>query len=154
MTRSLSKKGRVIVTDTDDMRAARRRRGSKNMQTTDYEKFRQWTNSKRLYTVDHEHLDGSDLPIVSKPVWTLTHYNADGSASASIATLETSPDGCSGRLTTHDLPGTVIVAITAVVSPTSVASKTFAICVEKHPPITSRSPTFTIRQARNGSIHH
>jgi hypothetical protein len=122
--------------------------------TTEHEQFRQWVNSKKVYTVDHEHLDGSDLPIVSKPTWTLAHYNADGSPSASIATLETSPDSCSGRLTTHDLPGVVIVTISAPVSSTSVASKTFAIRVEKHPMITARSPTFTVRQVRNGSIHH
>jgi hypothetical protein len=109
-------------------------------------------NTKKLYTVDHEHIDGSDLPIVTKPTWTLQHFNADGSPSQAIGVFETSPDGCSARFTAEHL-GTVEVTISAVASPTAVASKTFRINILPHP-IATRSATLKVTQSRNGSIHH
>jgi hypothetical protein len=119
---------------------------------TEHEEFRQWVNSRKVYTVDHEHLDGSDLPIVSKPTWTLAHYNADGSPSASIGLFETSPDRHTGRFTAERL-GTVTVTIVASASPTAVASTTFKINVLPHPPIVGARSTLKVRQLRNGPIH-
>ena len=52
--------------------------------------FTQWTNSKRLYHLDLESVDGSDFPH-SKPTWTLAQFNADGSP-GQVGTLETPPD--------------------------------------------------------------
>jgi hypothetical protein len=57
----------------------------------------------------------------------------------------------SGRLTTH-MPGIVTITVTAVISPTAVATKTFQIAVKEHPPVSARSPAFTISQHRNSPI--
>jgi hypothetical protein len=117
----------------------------------EHQEFLQPINTKRIYNVDHH--DGSVLPVVSKPIWTLVHYNADGSPSQSIGTLETSPDGGTGRLTTGHLPGTIEITVSASVSPTAVATKTFKINVAAHQPVTTRSPTFRVSQHRNGPTH-
>jgi hypothetical protein len=58
--------------------------------TAEHQEFVQPTNTKRIYHIDHH--NGSDLPVISKPSWTMAHYNADGSLSQCIGTLETSPD--------------------------------------------------------------
>ena len=113
--------------------------------------FTQWTNSKRLYHLDLESVDGSDFPH-SKPTWTLAQFNADGSP-GQVGTLETPPDLHMGRITTGPLPGKIVVTVTAVMSPTAVASQTFTINVEAHPQVAGRSPSFRISQHRNGPIH-
>src|SRR6478736_489232 len=91
--------------------------------------FIQWVNSKRVYHLDLESLDGSDFPVITKPVWTLTHQNADGSPSPCIGMLETPPDCHMGRITAGPDPGTITVTVTAVISPTAVATQTFKINV-------------------------
>jgi hypothetical protein len=91
--------------------------------------------------------------VVSKPIWTVTHFAADGSQTQSIGTLETSPDGETGRITTGHLPGSIEITVTASVSPTAVAVKTFKVKVAAHPPVTSRSPSFRVSQHRNGPTH-
>ena len=120
--------------------------------TTEPDEFTQWIDSKKLYHVDHLRLDGTDLPLVSKPTWSLQHFNADGSPSQAIGTLHTSPDCFTARFSAEHL-GTVTVTISAVVSPTMVASKTFKITVAPHPPVTTRAPTFKVTQHRNGPVH-
>jgi hypothetical protein len=116
--------------------------------------FIQWVNSKRVHHLDLESLDGSDFPVITKPVWTLTHQNADGSPSPCIGVLETPPDCHMGRITAGPDPGTITVTVTAVISPTAVATQTFKINVMAHPPVPGRSPTFRISQHRNGPMHH
>jgi hypothetical protein len=116
------------------------------------EEFVQWVNSKRVYHLEYVHLDGSDLPVVSKPTWSLAHQNADGSLSQGIGILETSPDGCTARFTAEQL-GTVTITVSAVVGPTAIATQTFTISVLPHPPLTARSPTLRISQHRNGPTH-
>jgi len=96
--------------------------------------FRQWTNSKRLYHLDLEAVDGSDFPH-SKPTWTLAQFNADGSP-GQVGTLETPPDLHMGRITTGPLPGKIVVTD-----------------VEAHPQVAGRSPTFRVSQHRNGPTH-
>lgn len=120
----------------------------------DHEEFVQWTNSKRIYHIDHLHLDGSHLPVVSKPTWTMEYKNEDPNVSQGLGTIETSPDGTSARITTHDQPGTITITVSASVSPTAFASKVFTIAVKRHLAVTTRAPTFTVTQSRNGSIHH
>ena len=71
--------------------------------------FTQWTNSKRLYHLDLESVDGSDFPH-SKPTWTLAQFNADGSP-GQVGTLETPPDLHMGRITTGPLPGKIVVTV-------------------------------------------
>jgi hypothetical protein len=115
--------------------------------------FIQWINTKRIYHLDLEALDGTDFPLISKPVWTLTHQNADGSPAQCIGTLETPPDAHMGRISTGHLPGTITVTVSAAISPTAVASQTFVINVAAHPLVPGRSPTFKISQLRNGPIH-
>ena len=119
---------------------------------TTHERFTQFLDTKKIYNLDHLHLDGSVLPLISKPVWSLAHSNADGSPALSIATLETSPDGQSARITAEML-GTVEVTVTAAVSPTAVATKTFHINIAVHPPVTAGAPTFTISQHRDRPIN-
>ena len=120
--------------------------------TTEPEQFVQHLHTKKVYHVDHLHIDGSDLPTTAQPQWSLTHQGADGNPTASIATLETSVDGFSGRLTTHHLPGIVTLTVSAPVGPTSMASKVFEVSVEAHPAVTTPSPTFHITQTRNSPI--
>ena len=119
--------------------------------TTEPEQFVQHLHTKKVYHVDHLHIDGSDLPTTAQPQWSLTHQGADGNPTASIATLETSVDGFSGRLTTH-MPGTVTISITAPVGPTAVATKVFQIAVKAHPAVTASAPTFRVTQNRNSPI--
>ena|SRR6478672_2754469 len=95
--------------------------------------FIQWVNSKRVYHLDLESLDGSDFPVITKPVWTLTHQNADGSPSPCIGVLETPPDCHMGRITAGPDPGTITVTVTAVISPTAVATQTFKITKPRWP---------------------
>jgi hypothetical protein len=42
----------------------------------------------------------------------------------------------------------------ALVAPTAVATKEFAIAVKRHAPVTDRTPTLTVTQGRNGPINH
>ncbi len=123
------------------------------MTTEPPEEFTQWLNTKKIYLVDFEHLDGSHLSVISKPTWSMVHKHADGSPAQAIGVLETSPDGCTGRITTEHLAGSIEVTVIAPVSPSAVASRTFTINVLAHPPVTARSPTFRISQHRNGPIH-
>jgi hypothetical protein len=111
--------------------------------------FVQWVNSKRIYHADHESIDGSDFPLTSKPVWTLTQTMADGSP-GQVGTLETSPDGHTARLTTGPLPGTITATVTAVGETMAVATTTFIVNVAKHPPITG---SLKVSQHRNGPTH-
>ena len=112
-----------------------------------------WVGSDRQF--DIEIIDGTHLPMacflprqpvggrkeplkdearqLSKLSWSLTHYNADGSPSAGIATIEVSADGVSGLLTTHDLPGSIVIAVSAEVSPTVDMTTRFKINVTPHP---------------------
>ncbi|SIO49360.1 hypothetical protein SAMN05443247_06428 [Bradyrhizobium erythrophlei] len=116
--------------------------------------FVQWVNSKRVYHLDLEALDGSDFPLVSKPTWTLTHHDAAGlPAPHGIGVLETPPDCHAGRITTGPTPGTITVTVSAVISATAVATQTFTINVAAHPLVPGRSPTFWISQHRNGPMH-
>jgi hypothetical protein len=119
--------------------------------TTEHEQFVQHLHTRKVYHADHLHIDGSDLPTTAQPQWSLTHQGADGNPTASIATLETSVDGFSGRLTTH-MPGIVTISIIAPVSPTAVAIKTFTVNVMAHPPVTATAPTFQVSQHRNSPI--
>jgi|ERR1700687_158042 len=123
--------------------------------TNEVEQFTQWVGSKKLYHLDHvHHLDGSDLPVIAKPTWTLTHHDAAGlPAPHGIGVLETSPDAHTGRITTGPTPGSITVTVTAVVSPTVVASNTFKINVAAHPALTARAPTLRISQHRDGPTH-
>jgi hypothetical protein len=114
--------------------------------------FTQWVNTKRVYHLDLESLDGTDFPH-SKPVWAFTHKNADGSPAQAIATVETPPDAHMARITTGHLPGSIEVTVTAVISPTAVATQTFTVNVAAHPTVPGRSPPFRISQHRNGPIH-
>lgn len=116
--------------------------------------FTQWVNTKRIYHIDLEHLDGSDLPVISKPIWSVTHANADGSPAQSIGVIETSPDCHTARITTGPLPGSITVTVSAVASPTAIATQTFTINVAAHPHVARPSPTLRVSQHRNGSIHH
>jgi hypothetical protein len=121
--------------------------------TTEPEQFVQHLHTKKVYHVDHLHIDGSDLLTTAQPQWSMTHLDAAGNPTASIATLETSVDGFSARLTAHNMVGVVTITVTAPVGPTAMAIKTFQIAVVEHPPVTARSPTFKISQHRNEPIH-
>jgi hypothetical protein len=121
--------------------------------------FTQWLHTKKVYHIDLEYPDlenpdgsGGDAPLISKPVWTFAHENADGSPAQRIGTIETSPDCHSARITA-EMPGTITITVTALASPTAAATQTFKIRVENHPPVPGRSVSFRISQHRNGPIH-
>jgi hypothetical protein len=120
--------------------------------TTESEQFVQHLHTKKVYHVDHLHIDGSDLPTTAQPQWSMTHLDAAGNPTASIATLETSVDGFSARLTTQHMVGIVTITVTAPVGPTSVATKVFEVAVKAHPPVTATAPTFQVSQHRNSPI--
>jgi len=116
------------------------------------EEFTQHVGAKRIYHVDHAHLDGSDLPVVTKPTWSLVQQYPDGSAGA-IGAIETSPDGFIARFTAEHA-GTVTVTVAAEVAPRTTATKTFTIRVLPQPPVAAGSSTLQVSQHRNGPIHH
>jgi hypothetical protein len=120
--------------------------------TTEPEQFVQHLHTRKVYHVDHLHVDGSDLPTTAPPQWSMAHIDAAGNPTASIATLETSVDGFSARLTTHHMVGTVTITVSAPVSSTAMAHKTFEVAVEAHPAVTATSPTFHVSQHRNSVI--
>jgi hypothetical protein len=115
----------------------------------------QWTSTSRTYHVDHlDSEDGSHLPMISKPQWTMEHRPEDPNVSQGLGTLELSTDGTSARLKIGDQPGQIKITVSAHASPNAFASKTFTVNVKRHEPVTSRAPTLTVTQSRNGSIHH
>ena len=115
--------------------------------------FIQLVGSRRLYHLDVEHRDGNDLPLATKPTWELTHLDAAGQPSPhKLATLETSVDCRTGRIITGALPGTIVVTVSANVLPTSHASTTFKIQVNRHPE-TPKFLKFKITPHRDGPLH-
>jgi len=125
--------------------------------TTEHEEFLQHTETRKVYEIACLHIDGSDLPITSVPTWVMTHENEDSNPALSgfsLATMETSPDGLTARITTGNMPGIVMVTVTAVVAATSGASKSFKIRVARHPQVAARAPTLRVSQHRNRHINH
>jgi hypothetical protein len=114
--------------------------------------FTQFLSTKKVYHIDLENLDGVDAPLISKPVWTFAHENADGSPAQRIGTIEMSPDCHTVRFTAETV-GTVTATVTALASPTAAATQTFKIKVDSHPPVPAHSVSFRISQHRNGPIH-
>jgi hypothetical protein len=118
------------------------------------EEFIQWTGTTRTYHADHLDSDGSHLPTISKPAWSVEHSPKDPNVSQGLGTLELSNDGTSARLKTSDQPGQIKITVSALVSPTAFASKSFIVNVKRHEPVKASVPTFTVTQSRNGSISH
>jgi hypothetical protein len=116
----------------------------------EYEQFEQTVGSRRTYFVDHIDLAGNDLHVVSKPTWTVAQYNVDGSPSAGIAAVETSPDCQTCRISAERL-GRVELTVSAVASSTAVVSTTFVVTVKPHH---FAGGSLRVTQHRNGSIHH
>jgi hypothetical protein len=117
--------------------------------------FLQWINSRKVYEINCEHMDGSDFPVTSIPTWTMTHQNDDPSpalAGFSLASIETSQDGHTARITTGNMSGVITITVTAMVAATSTASKSFQIRVARHPQ--GATPSFRISQHRNRHINH
>jgi hypothetical protein len=121
------------------------------------EEFLQFVDSRKVYEINCGHIDGGDLPLTSTPTWAMTHQNEDSSPALSgfsLASLETSQDGHTARITTANMPGVVTVTVTARVAATSVASKSFRIRVARHPQVTAHAPFLRISQHRNRQINH
>jgi hypothetical protein len=131
--------------------------------TEELSEFTQWLNTKKVYHIDLLYPDienqdgtgvvgGGDAPLISKPVWTFAHENPDGSAAQRIGTIELSPDCHSARITA-EAPGTIMITVMALASPTAAATQTFKIRVENHQPVQGRSMSLRVSQHRNGPIH-
>jgi hypothetical protein len=118
---------------------------------SEYE-FAQVVGSRRLYHVDLEHIDGIELPLISKPTWSLTYFHPDGSPAPSLATLETSADSRTGRIIAGNQPGVIVVTVSANVSAISHASTTFKILVKPHP-ATPSLLKFKIASHRDAPLH-
>ena len=116
--------------------------------------FIQWTGTTRTYHADHFGSDGSHLPIISKPEWSMEHSPEDSNFRQTLATMETSTDGTSAKFKTGDHPGRITVKVTAMASTTAFLSKVFVVHVKRHQPVTAGAPTFTVTQGRNSSINH
>ena len=119
--------------------------------------FVQWINSRKVYEINCEHMDGSDLPVTSIPTWTMTHQNEDPSPALSgfsLAQMETSQDGHTARITTGNMPGIITITVTGMVGATSAASKSFKILVARHPQLERAAPSFRVSQHRNRHINH
>jgi hypothetical protein len=116
------------------------------------EEFTQWTGTTRTYHADHLGSDGSHLPIISKPEWSIEHSPEDSNVRQVLGTIELSTDATSARIKTGDQPGVITVTVRAQASPTAFASKEFTIAVRRYAPVTTSA--FTITQSRNGSINH
>jgi len=128
--------------------------GSQDGATTE---FVQWINTRKVYEIHCEHVDGSDLPVTSTPTWTMAHENEDASPALSgfsLATIETSQDGHTARITTGNMPGVITITVTGMVGATSAASKSFKIRVARHPQLEHTAPSFRISQHRNRHINH
>jgi hypothetical protein len=119
--------------------------------TEDFE-FVQLVGSRKLYHLDVEHLDGTELPLATKPTWALTHFHPDGSPAPILGTLETSVDSRTGRIITGNQPGIIVITVNANVSPTAHASTTFKIQVKAHP-LTTSLLKFKIASHRDAPIH-
>jgi hypothetical protein len=114
--------------------------------------FVQLVGSRRLYHLDVEHLDGTELPLGGKPTWALTYFHPDGSPAPSLATLETSVDSRTGRIITGNQPGIIVIRVNANVSPAAHASTTFKIQVKPRP-ATPSLLKFKIASHRDAPIH-
>jgi hypothetical protein len=112
--------------------------------------FTQLTNSVKAYSLEHLHLDGTDLPVTSKPVWTVTHAGLDGATTC--GTLETSVDAHTGRFRAGASPGSVKITVVASASPSAVVMTEFAIEVRAHPQIAASSK-FTVTQGPDRPLH-
>ena len=84
--------------------------------------FRQFINSRAVYQLDIE-----SHPVAAKPVWTLTHARDGSPVSHGIATLETSTDGMSARITAHEWHGSLTVKVVVGVHPRTTISEGFGI---------------------------
>jgi hypothetical protein len=98
--------------------------------------FKQFVNSKRVY-----HLDLESHPIAVKPTWSLTHARDGSPVPHGIAAIETSTDGLTARLVTHDWPGLVKATVTIGVHPRTTIVESFQIEIE---PIPNLSPQLKI----------
>jgi hypothetical protein len=114
--------------------------------------FSQIVGSRRLYSADVEHLDGLELPLGTRPIWTLTHLHPDGSPAPTLAVIETSVNCRTCRLIAGSQPGTVIVEVSANVSPTAHASTRFKVSIQPHPQ-TPAHLKFKITPSRDAPIH-
>jgi hypothetical protein len=92
------------------------------------ETFRQFVNSKRVYQID---LDSH--PIDVKPIWSLTHARDGSPVPHSIAAIETSGDGLSARLVTHDWAGSIRATITFGIHPRTTVTESFQVEIEPVP---------------------
>jgi hypothetical protein len=84
--------------------------------------FRQFVNSKRVY-----HLDIDSHPLAARPTWAITHSRDGPPVPYGIAAVETSTDGMSVRLTTHEWAGSVTITATVGVHPRTTASESFQV---------------------------
>jgi hypothetical protein len=90
--------------------------------------FRQFVNSRAVYQLDID-----SHPVAAKPVWTLTHARDGSPVSHGIATLETSADGLSARLVTHEWPGLIKATIVLGIHPRTTVTENFEVQIEPVP---------------------
>jgi hypothetical protein len=111
--------------------------------------FSQLLHSTKTYTIDHLDVAGGDLPVTSKPVWSIAHAGLDGTTSC--GTLETSVNGHSAKFHAQAL-GSVKITVVASASPSANVTSEFTIEVLAHPPVRAGSQ-FTITQGPDRPLH-
>jgi len=92
--------------------------------------FRVFTNSRRVFE-----LNCDSHPIAVKPQWTVTHARDGHPVGHGIAAIETSVDGMSARLTSHDWTGLLTVTVTLGIHPRTTVTESFTVEIEPIPDI-------------------
>jgi hypothetical protein len=111
---------------------------------TNKKTVRQFVNSRRVYELNID-----SHPVAVKPTWSLTHSRDGSPVSHGIAAIETSVDGMSARLITHDWPGLLTVTVTLGVHPRTTIVESFQVEIEPIPDLSSQlAMTFSQRRDR------
>jgi hypothetical protein len=90
--------------------------------------YKQHVNSRRVYELNID-----SHPIAVKPTWSLTHSRDGSPVPHSIAAIETSVDGTSARMTTHEWAGSVKVTVTFGIHPRTTVTESFEVEIEPIP---------------------
>jgi hypothetical protein len=111
--------------------------------------FTQLLHATKTYTIDHLDVAGDDLPVTSKPSWSVAHAGLDGLPSC--GTLETSVNGHSAKFHAQAL-GSVKITVVASASPSANVTAEFTINVVAHPSVRAGSQ-FTVVQGPDRRLH-
>jgi len=115
--------------------------------------FKQHCGTKHLYHLDiMGKLAAAAHPISTRPTWNLEHFRGDDPTAHNLADLEVSADGSTARLTSHHLPGRVVVSVVLTTEPRTTLRDAFAVEILAAPSAAEQAPTLIFSQWRNGPL--